>query len=169
MRKRAGFFTKDDYGNEVELGYKSEIIGVTLKDNPDIVRGKAGKLIIFEEAGSFSELGAAWQIARPSVEQDGVAFGTMVAFGCVCAGSRVWTAEGNCINVEDITFEDGIMGWDTYQAYPQNISNINPPSEKPCLRITTNSGRSIECSIDHPLLWSTPGKTKRVPGKRNEN
>lgn len=169
MRKRAGFFTKDDYGNEVELGYKSEIIGVTLKDNPDIVRGKAGKLIIFEEAGSFSELGAAWQIARPSVEQDGVAFGTMVAFGCVCAGSRVWTAEGNCVNVEDITFEDGIMGWDTYQAYPQNISNINPPSEKPCLRITTNSGRSIECSIDHPLLWSTPGKTKRVPGKRNEN
>lgn len=81
MRKRAGFYSKDDYGNEIELGYKSEIIGVTLKDNPDVVRGKAGKLIIFEEAGSFSELGAAWQIARPSVEQDGVAFGTMVAFG----------------------------------------------------------------------------------------
>lgn len=81
MRKRAGFFTKDDYGNEVESGYKSEIIGVTLKDNPDVVRGKAGKLIIFEEAGSFSELGAAWQIARPSVEQDGIAFGTMIAFG----------------------------------------------------------------------------------------
>lgn len=81
MRKRAGFFTKDEYGNEVELGFKSEIIGVTLKDNPDVVRGKAGKLIIFEEAGSFSELGAAWQIARPSVEQDGMAFGTMIAFG----------------------------------------------------------------------------------------
>lgn len=81
MRKRAGFFTKDEYGNEIELGFKSEIIGVTLKDNPDVVRGKAGKLIIFEEAGSFSELGAAWQIARPSVEQDGIAFGTMVAFG----------------------------------------------------------------------------------------
>ena len=81
MRKRAGFYTKDEYGNEIELGYKSEIIGVTLKDNPDVVRGKAGKLIIFEEAGSFAELGAAWQIARPSVEQDGIAFGTMLAFG----------------------------------------------------------------------------------------
>lgn len=81
MRKRAGFYTKDEYGNEIELGFKSEIIGVTLKDNPDVVRGKAGKLIIFEEAGSFSELGAAWQIARPSVEQDGMAFGTMIAFG----------------------------------------------------------------------------------------
>ena len=81
MRKRAGFFTKDEFGNEVELGYKSEIIGVTLKDNPDIVRGKKAKLILFEEAGSFKELGAAWQIARPSVEVDGVAFGTMIAFG----------------------------------------------------------------------------------------
>jgi hypothetical protein len=81
MRKRAGFFTKDEFGNEVELGYKSEIIGVTLKDNPDIVRGKKAKLILFEEAGSFKELGAAWQIARPSVEVDSIAFGTMIAFG----------------------------------------------------------------------------------------
>lgn len=81
MRKRAGFFTKDEFGNEIEMGYKSEIIGVSLKDNPDATRGKAGKLIIFEEAGSFPELGAAWQIARPSVEQDGIAFGTLIAFG----------------------------------------------------------------------------------------
>lgn len=169
MRKRAGFFTKDEYGNEIELGFKSEIIGVTLKDNPDVVRGKAGKLIIFEEAGSFSELGAAWQIARPSVEQDGIAFGTMIAFGCVCAGTKVWTADGSCISIEDLNPQDGIMGWDTYQACPQNISNINPPAKKQCLRITTNTGRTLECSTDHPLLWSTPGKTKRVPGKRAQN
>ena len=76
MRRRAGFYTKDDYGNIIELGYKSEIIGVTLKDNPDVVRGKKANLIMFEEGGSFSELGAAWQIARPSVEVDGIAFGT---------------------------------------------------------------------------------------------
>ena len=81
MRKRAGFWTKDEFGNEVETGYKSEIIGVTLKDNPDVVRGKRAKLILFEEGGSFSELGAAWQIARPSVEQDGIAFGTMIVWG----------------------------------------------------------------------------------------
>lgn len=169
MRKRAGMLVKDEYGNQIEVGYKSEIIGVTLKDNPDIVRGKMANLILFEEAGSFKELSAAWQIARPSVEVDGKAFGTMIAFGCVCAGSRVWTADGNCVNVEDLTIEDGIMGWDTYQAYPQNISHMNPPAKKECLRITTNSGRSIECSKDHPLLWSTPSKTKRVPGKRKEN
>ena len=168
LHKRAGFYAKDEYGNEIEMGYKSEIIAKSLKDDPSRVRGKAGKLIIFEEAGSFSELGAAWSIARPSVEQDGIAFGLMIAFGCVCAGSRVWTADGNCVNIEDLTFEDGIMGWDTYQAVPQNISNINPPSKKECLKITTNTGRYIKCSIDHPLLWSTPGKTKRVSGKRKE-
>lgn len=60
MRKRAGFFTKDDYGNEVELGYKSDIIGVTLKDNPSSIRGKKANLILFEEGGSMSELAAAW-------------------------------------------------------------------------------------------------------------
>ena len=81
MRRRAGFYTKDDYGNVIEMGYKSEIIGVTLKDNPDVVRGKKANLIMFEEGGSFSELGAAWQIARPSVETDGIAFGTMIAYG----------------------------------------------------------------------------------------
>ncbi len=81
MRRRAGFYTKDDYGNVIEMGYKSEIIGVTLKDNPDIVRGKKANLILFEEGGSFSELGAAWQIARPSVEVDGIAFGTMIVWG----------------------------------------------------------------------------------------
>ena len=81
MRRRAGFYTKDDYGNVIEMGYKSEIIGVTLKDNPDVVRGKKANLILFEEGGSFSELGAAWQIARPSVEVDGIAFGTMIVWG----------------------------------------------------------------------------------------
>ena len=81
LHKRAGFITKDEFGNEVEMGYKSEIIGLSLKDDPNKVRGRAGKLIIFEEAGTFSELGAAWSIARPSVEQDGIAYGLMLASG----------------------------------------------------------------------------------------
>lgn len=81
LHKKSGFLVKDEYGNETETGYLSEIIGVSIKDDPDKVRGKAGKLILFEEAGSCSELAAAWSIARPSVEQDGIAFGLMIAFG----------------------------------------------------------------------------------------
>lgn len=81
LRRRAGMWVKDEYDNQIEVGYKSEIIGVTLKDNPDVVRGRRANLILFEEAGSFKELSAAWQIARPSVEIDGKAFGTMIAYG----------------------------------------------------------------------------------------
>lgn len=111
MRKRSGFFTTDEYGNQVEMGYQSEIIGVTLKDNPDIVRGKAAKLILFEEAGSFRELGAAWEIARPSVEVDGVAFGLMLCFGTggdedsnfETLRSMFYNPEGyNCIQFDNI-------------------------------------------------------------------
>ena len=81
MRRRASYVVTDEFGNKREEGYKSEIIGVSLKDNPHALRGKRAKLILFEEGGTFSELGAAWQIARPSVEQDGKTFGLMVVWG----------------------------------------------------------------------------------------
>lgn len=81
MRRRASLLVTDNFGNKVEVGYKSEIMGVSVKDNPNSVRGKAAKLIIWEEAGSFKELKAAWEVARPSVEQDGVAFGLMLMLG----------------------------------------------------------------------------------------
>lgn len=81
MRRRASYIVTDEFGNKREEGYKSEIIGVSLKDNPHALRGKRAKLILFEEGGTFSELGAAWQIARPSVEQDGKTFGLMVVWG----------------------------------------------------------------------------------------
>ena len=81
MRRRASLLVTDNFGNKIEVGYKSEIMGVSVKDNPNNVRGKAAKLILWEEGGSFKELKAAWEIARPSVEQDGVAFGLMLLFG----------------------------------------------------------------------------------------
>ena len=80
-RRRAGFFSKDEYGNVIELGYKSEITGLTLKDNPSVIRGKRATLIMFEEGGSMKELSAAWQIARPSVEIDGQAFASLIVWG----------------------------------------------------------------------------------------
>lgn len=81
LHKRASFVVKDNLGNKIESGYKSEIIGVSIGKDPDKVRGKAGKLIAFEESGKLPELEAAWQIARPSVESSGQAFGLMIAFG----------------------------------------------------------------------------------------
>lgn len=65
----------------VEKGFKSEIIGVTLKNNPEKARGKRGKLLLFEESGIFPGLLKAWAIARPSLEDGPSTFGFMVAFG----------------------------------------------------------------------------------------
>lgn len=162
MRRRAGFYTKDDYGNIIELGYKSEIIGVTLKDNPDVVRGKKANLIMFEEGGSFSELGAAWQIARPSVEVDGIAFGTMIVWGtggdegCITEDNLVYTSDGRQLSIKDITKKDKLIGYDVTNktVTEEPIKFINIPSKKECIKLITNSGRTIECSIDHPILSS---------------
>lgn len=63
-----------------EAGYLSDIIGVTLKNNIEGARGKRGD-ILWEEAGKFPKLDTGWNIARKSVEEDGIAFGLMVAFG----------------------------------------------------------------------------------------
>ena len=52
MHKMSGYKKKVN-GLEIEMGNKSQIMGVSLKDNPDKVRGKAGELVFFEEAGSF--------------------------------------------------------------------------------------------------------------------
>ena len=81
MHKRASYVEKDELGNSIEKGYNSEIIGVTIKNDAQKVRGKAAKLILFEEAGKSPNLLEAWETARPSVEQDGVSFGLMIAFG----------------------------------------------------------------------------------------
>ena len=170
MERVSGFKVTDEFGKQTEQGYLSAITGVTLKNDPERLRGTRGKLVLFEEGGKFPGLETAWQIERPAVEtDDGVAFGLLIAFGCVCAGTRVWTSTGDCVNVEDLSQDEGIIGWDTYQAVRQKISHMNPPAKKPCVRITTTSGRTLECSTDHPLLWSKPGKSKRVPGKRAEN
>ena len=79
--RRASYVTIDERGHESEGGYMSEIMGVSLKNDPDKARGKRGKLILWEEGGKFPELVKAWQVAQPSVETNGVAFGLMIAFG----------------------------------------------------------------------------------------
>ena len=80
MHKQSGY-KKNVNGADVTLGFKSQIIGVSLKDDPDKIRGKAGELIFFEEAGSFSGLLKAWEIAMPTMRQGSKTLGTMVAFG----------------------------------------------------------------------------------------
>ena len=83
MERTSGFKVKDEFGKETEQGYQSSIIGITLKNDPERIRGTRGKLFLWEEAGKFDSLMEAWSIARSSLESDdGVAFGSIqIAFG----------------------------------------------------------------------------------------
>lgn len=67
-------------GVKTEVGYKSEIIGVSV-DDPSKVRGKRGQLILYEEAGTFKNLLKAYQISRPSVETGNKTFGIIIVYG----------------------------------------------------------------------------------------
>ena len=80
MHKRASYIV-DRNGLKIEKGFKSEIIGVTLKNNWNKARGKRGKLILFEESGKNPHLLKAWNIALKSMQQGRLTFGLMCSFG----------------------------------------------------------------------------------------
>lgn len=132
MHRRASYITTDNTGNKIEGGYKSEVMGVTLKNDPQKARGKAGKLILFEEAGKLPNLLTAWTIAKSSVEQDGFAYGLMIAFGT--GGTVGADFDGlkelfyNCdaygIKVFDNIWEEGAYG-NTCGFFVPEYANLN--------------------------------------------
>lgn len=80
LHKESGYKEKTNDGY-VEKGTKNEIIGISLKDNPEKARGKDGELGFFEEAGKFPGLLKAWEVCKPSYEQGDYTTGLMVAYG----------------------------------------------------------------------------------------
>ena len=79
--KQSGYEEKDETGTKYKKGFKSEIIGISINDGYKKVRGKRGKLILFEEAGANPYLLKAWNVAENSMKSGNRVFGTMVAFG----------------------------------------------------------------------------------------
>lgn len=82
MERTSGYKITDEFGKQTEQGYLSSITGITLKNDPERVRGTRAKLVLWEEGGKFPSLLDAWRMEQPSVEtDDGKAFGLMIAFG----------------------------------------------------------------------------------------
>jgi len=80
LHKRASFEEIRE-GAKIETGYMSEIMGVSIHNNPDAARGRRGKLIEWEEAGACPNILIAWNVARQSVERGHTTFGLMAAYG----------------------------------------------------------------------------------------
>lgn len=78
IHKRASY---RDLESKTEKGFMSEIIGVTCKNDPQKGRGKRGKLLVFEESGTFPGLKQTFNIARKSMEQGRSTFGLELTMG----------------------------------------------------------------------------------------
>lgn len=163
MERVSGFKITDEFGKQTEQGYLSSITGITLKNDPERLRGTRGKLVLFEEGGKFPNLETAWRVEQPAVEtDDGVAFGLMIAFGtggtegCVMAGSKVYSSDGRLLNIENIHKSDGIVSYDEQlqKAVSEQIQYIGAPISKQCVHIETKQYRDLNCSVDHPIYAS---------------
>lgn len=76
LHQRASYI--DAFGEE--HGTLSEIVGVTVND-PNKTRGKRGRKITFEEAGSFKNLTKAYTVAQGSMKSGDLYVGQMSVFG----------------------------------------------------------------------------------------
>ncbi len=159
MHKRASFIVTDENGQKVEVGYKSEIIGVTIKNDPHKMRGRRAKLILFEEAGNSPHLLEAWSVTRPSVEESGNAFGTLIAFGT--GGQADADFEGlkemfyNCkgYNVQEFPniWDEGADGTTCAFFVPEWTNMTTPPTwPKPLMDEDGNSIR--ENAIEYAMI-----------------
>jgi len=154
-------------GVKIEEGYKSELMAITFKDNPDAARGKDAKLLLFEEAGKFPNLADSFVATKEGLGAGKYTTGQMIIFGCVCAGTKVYTNNGKVVNIEDLKQEDGIVGYNGDSIQKQDINWFKPPAKKNCYRIITTGNNIIECSDDHPLLSSR--RSERSSFKNNSN
>lgn len=115
--KMCGYKEKEATGF-VEKGRKNQIMGISIKDNPDKIRGIRGDKMFFEEAGKSPGLLKAWEVARPAFEQGAITTGMLMAYGT--GGSNEEGQEGiralfenpkghNCLPFNNI-WDDGANG-----------------------------------------------------------
>jgi len=145
--------------------------------SPTAINGGAPQMTLIDEIGEVPDLIDILFETRPTLYVDKHQNGDLqlvrqlIAWGCVCAGTKVWDNDGNLVNIEDLKPENGILGYDGNGISKEKITYWQPPTEKECYKITTNTGRYLECSYDHPILWSRKDYNEciempKVNGKR---
>lgn len=165
---------------EIELGFKdkkgtrlswSKIVCRNHEDG-NKTESPAGltpfRFIMDEIAKSkFSEV---LDAAKPSFTSEYGWRCSPILTGCVCKGTKVWTNNGDLINIEDLTPAKGILGYNEEEGAvsKETITYWQPPADKPCYRIQTSMGKVLECSDDHPILVLSRSKTYGVKDKRGK-
>ncbi len=106
---RKASYYQDIEGATVEMGYKSQIIAITFKDNPSAARGKDGTLILFEEAGKFPNLKASIQATIPTLEDGLYATGQMIVFGTGGDEGANWA------DFENVFYNPSTLGFRSFE------------------------------------------------------
>lgn len=147
--------------------YNSNIIGTTVGDDIEKLRGIRGKLIVVEEIGNFKNLLKAWNIMRPSMEAGKNTFGLILGIGT--GGEEGANFEGaeqlfknpEAFNIHGITnkWDVGLEGKKCAFFYPADLNyegamdkNGNSDREKARKLIQKDRDKVAKSSDPHALV-----------------
>lgn len=80
MLKKASHYEINEFGQKVEVGFLSQIQGITA-DKPNKIRGDRTDLLFYEESGSWPNLQKAWTQGEALVNIQGQKFGIKLSGG----------------------------------------------------------------------------------------
>lgn len=120
-------------GRPIERGYKSQIFAYTLKDNPEAIRGKDAKIVLFEEAGAFPNLKDSYNATYPGLTGGSYITGQIIIFGT-----------------------GGDMGYGTAD-YADMFYNPLSYRLMPFHNIWDNDAENTLCGFFHSILWNMEG------------
>jgi hypothetical protein len=95
-------------GRKLPGGSMSRIMQYSTLNNPDVARGKDARVILFEEAGSMSNLKAAYTVTRPTVESGTSVSGQIFVYG---TGGDF---SGGMVDFEEMFYDPDTWGFKAY-------------------------------------------------------
>lgn len=123
-------------GVAIEVGFQSEIIAQTFKDNPDAARGKDLYDLVFEESGAFGTPGLlkdAYKASEDCVMDGAIKTGMITIFGT--SGDM----EGGTADYADMHSRPLAFGLLPFQ------------------NIWDEDAEDSKCGFFHPIHWNMPG------------
>lgn len=70
-------------GYDEEYGYQSNLLALSAKDNPSVVRGKNARIVLYEEWGTFPNVEAVSEATRSTTESGNTVVGTQLYWGTI--------------------------------------------------------------------------------------
>jgi len=130
--KKAGY---EEFINGVKTlkGYKSEILALSFRDNPDAARGKDAKIVLLEEAGAFPNLKDSYNAIYPALTAGTKITGQIIIFG---TGGDM---ESGTVDYADMFYNPTAYGL------------------LPFVNMWDENADNTVCGFFHPVTWNMEG------------